>query len=231
MKIGRAVLLFLRSNTHLALLALYIAAMLAALFLTRGTAAPAALTVGYAAGAALLFLSRRGAAEIVHERNEDVDREQERRVAVAADLRERIARLRIADRDVAGAREEFLLLSGRFIEACREQRRYVPQGVHEIELVLENCDSYLRALDEASIRRRYARGAAAPSAGPDAGALGNTDDSAQRIAARTRELIAASSARIRRLNREDLGRGLALEDMDTRGELEGDLQDGGEKKR
>jgi len=209
-KIGRAVLLFLRSNTHLTLLALYIAAVLAAAFLTKGAAAPAAVTVGYAAGAVLLFLSRRGAAEIVHERDEDIDREQERRLADAARQRDCIARLRVADRDVAGAVEEFLLLSGQFLEACREQRRYVPQGAHEIELVLESCDSYLRGLDEASIRRRYGD---------------EPEDTGKGIEARTRELIAACSARIRRLNREELRVGLALEDLDTRS----DVENGGEK--
>lgn len=209
MKIGKALRLFLRSNTHLTVLAVYIAALLASVILLEGAAIPAALTVAYGAGATALFFSRRGAAEIVREREEDATREASGKIAAAAEMRDTIARLRIGEKEIAGELERFLLFSGELLESSERSGRYVPLAVHEIEQVLGICRSYLTALDRLSSRSRYP-GKRAPVEPADAGPVDGDPNAA--LKNRTLALLRAASDRMDRVNRTELNPGEELEE-------------------
>jgi hypothetical protein len=193
MELKRAIFLFLRSNTHLAVLIVYICSLLASVFLTQGGAVPAVLTVGYLTAATVLFFTRRGAQEIVHEQEEDRNRAISEKIEKAQETRGRLSYLRIPDEDVKNAIEAFLLVSGEYLEACRSKGTYLPQGFHEIEKTFETCESYYQAIDDISSSSRYRFDDKK-----------QTEAEAEGVKNTTLELIRSSTDRLRQLSKDGL---------------------------
>jgi cell division protein FtsL len=189
MRLGRAFKLFLRSNTHLALLAVYLCLLIISLFLIKSAFLPIALSAGYLFTAVGIFFSKRGAREIVNEQEEDQERLASDKLSEAEKTRERISFLRIADPEVRKVIEYFLLISGRFLEACRKDNTYFPRGTYEIDKVSGICSAYLHGLDNTSCNKRYRPG---------------VRQTARELTVETVELIRASTGRLSRVTELDL---------------------------
>ncbi|MBE3064365.1 MAG: hypothetical protein IMZ69_05035 [Spirochaetes bacterium] len=157
-------LLYLRSRLNITVSIVAAAAFL--LFLLffgpwGKIAAPAVLFV-YLIATALLFFSRKGASEVVAESEEDRLNAISAKIDGYLRIRDRIAVLRIGDEGVRKAVEHFLLVSGDYIQKCRELSSYSPAANERIERALEICQVFLGEADESSTERRYgtaARGA------------------------------------------------------------------------
>ncbi len=109
----------------------------------------------YAVATLLLFFSRRGAEQIVGETEQARRKKIREKIDAFARLRDRVSYLRIGDPEMQKAVEYFLLVSGSYIEKCRELDLYSAQANKRMEDVLEICQAYLGELDESSSERRY----------------------------------------------------------------------------
>ena len=179
MPVKKPFLLYLRSRLNIVIAGVAAAAFLA-LLLFFGPwgkiAAPGVLAV-YALSTLLVFFSRRGASEVVAESEEDRLKGIGAKVDRYAAIRDRIAVLRIGEQSMREAVEYFLLVSGEYIQKCRELSSYSPEGNERIERALEICQVFLGELDESATGRRYGT---VPKAG---------DESAESFAARSVEAM------------------------------------------
>jgi hypothetical protein len=155
MNIRKAIKLYLRSNTNLVFLAIYAAGLVLSIILTSGVAIPLLVTAVYIGITFGMLFTKRGATEIVHERDEDIQKEAEQKLDDAAKIRKRLSFLRIPDSELKKALEYFLLVSGQALEACRRERKFLPQLKAELDDVLTVCSAYLKTADRKSIQRRY----------------------------------------------------------------------------
>ncbi len=190
MRLGRACKLFLRSNTHLVLLAVYLCLLMISLFIIESVFLPIALSAGYLLAAAAIFFSKRGAREIVNEQEEDRERLASDKLSEAEEVRERISFLRIADPEVRKVIEYFFLVSGRFLGTCRKENTYLPQGTYEIDKVSGICSAYLHGLENRSSNKRYRPG---------------IRQTVRELTAETVELVSSSAGRLVRVTELDLG--------------------------
>ncbi len=157
MPVKRPFLLYLRSRLNL-----WVSAVAAALIVLSGLllgpwalAGVLVVIAGYAVATLLLFFSRKGAEQIVGETEQARKKKVQEKIRTYADLRERISYLRFADPQVQKAVEYFLLVSGSYIDTCRELELYSPQANKRMEDVLDICQAYLGELDESSSEKRY----------------------------------------------------------------------------
>lgn len=109
----------------------------------------------------------------------------------AAAARKRLAAIRIAQPEMASARDLLVLEGGGFIEDCRRAGSYDPEGVEAIADSLALVDAWLKHEDEESVERRFALPDAAPF--PDA---------AKKTAQAIREKAALVAARRAQINGE-----------------------------
>jgi hypothetical protein len=77
------------------------------------------------------------------------------RLAEAAGARERLAAIRLAQPELAAARDLLVLEAGRFVEDCGRVGTYDPQGVAAICDSLALVDAWLKEADESSIEKRF----------------------------------------------------------------------------
>jgi hypothetical protein len=157
MPVKRPFLLYLRSRLNLwvaaaAALLIVISGLLLGPWALGGVVVVAA---AYAVTTLLLFFSRRGAEQIVGETDQARRKKTREKIDSYARLRDRVSYLRIGDPEMRKAVEYFLLVSGTYIEKCRELDLYSPQANKRMEDVLEICQAYLGELDESSSERRY----------------------------------------------------------------------------
>lgn len=157
MPVQKPFLLYLRSRLNLAVALASLAALAAGLAFFRGNAAAVlgAAVLLYAAVTALLFLSRRGAGAVVAEADRDRAAADRKKLDEAAAVRQRIAVLRLGDEPLRLAVENFLLVSGQYLEKAREAGTWSPKAHERIRQVLEVCQAYLGEKDETSTERRY----------------------------------------------------------------------------
>lgn len=151
-------LLYLRSNLNIGI-ATTAAALIILSFLFAPAYGPGTLALtaaAYLVVTVLLLFSRKGAAEIVGEEEEDRGKALKEKIAHYAELRERLAVLRLGDEEVRKALEYFLLASGEYLAACRELSSRSPAADAEIEKVLDVCQIFLGESDESSSEKRYA---------------------------------------------------------------------------
>ena len=130
MAVQKPFLLYLRSRLNVTVIVVSLAALAAGLALFRGNALPVlgAVAALYAAATALLFLSRRGAGAVVAEADRDRAAADRRKIDEAAAVRQRISVLRLGDEDLRLAVENFLLVSGQYLEKARAAGAWSPQG-------------------------------------------------------------------------------------------------------
>jgi hypothetical protein len=157
MPVKRPFLLYLRSRLNLALsISGAVLIVFSLLFLRPFAGIPIlVILLAYAALTGALFFSRRGAKEVVAESEEDRMKKIKEKIDGFSRIRERISVLRIADEQVAKALEYFLLVSGSYLEKCRELSSYSPLANERIERVQEICQVFLGELDESATGRRY----------------------------------------------------------------------------
>ncbi len=77
------------------------------------------------------------------------------RIKECSEIRDRISFLRIGDDDFRKTLEYFLLVSGQYLDTCRELKTYSPKANHEFEEVLQVCQIFLKELDATSTENRY----------------------------------------------------------------------------
>jgi hypothetical protein len=157
MAVQKPFLLYLRSRLNVTVAVASLAALAAGLALFRGNALPvfAAVAALYAAATALLFLSRRGAGAVVAEADRDRAAADRKKIDEAAAVRQRIAVLRLGDEDLRLAVENFLLVSGQYLETARAAGAWSPKAHERIRQVLEICQVWLGEKDESSTEKRY----------------------------------------------------------------------------
>jgi hypothetical protein len=76
-------------------------------------------------------------------------------LASASGARARLAALRLADPEVAAARDLLVIEAGRFVEDCRRAGIYDPVGVDAIVESLALVDAWLKEADESSREKRF----------------------------------------------------------------------------
>jgi hypothetical protein len=157
MPVKRPILLYLRSRLFLGLTAAFAAAVLIAFAVFRqyGSGVALLLLAAYAVAAIFLFFSHKGAEQIVGESERDRLLAINARIDAAAAAREKIAVLRIGDEAMRKAVEHFLLVSGSYIEKCRELETYSPNANKRIQDVLDVCQVFMGGLDDSSTEKRY----------------------------------------------------------------------------
>jgi hypothetical protein len=158
MKMDHTLLLYLRSALNKWLLAgAVVTAVSGALFSgpMGRLLIPLTSIAGYLAVTVLMLQSRRGAGAIIAEGEEDRVKETLAAIRSSAAERDRIAVLRIADEKVRKAVEYFLQVSGEYIEECKRQSTYSPEGSDRIREVLALLQIHLERLDGASTDEEY----------------------------------------------------------------------------
>jgi hypothetical protein len=78
-----------------------------------------------------------------------------KKIDEAAAVRQRISVLRFGDDDLRLAVENFLLVSGQYLETARAAGAWSPRAHERIRQVLEICQVWLAELDESSTEKRY----------------------------------------------------------------------------
>jgi hypothetical protein len=159
MKMKKLLHYYLRSKINIFLSLFFVAAAVTSGFFLQGLlriVIPLGCVFTYIIASGLLLFSRRGAQEIVSVKDEDRLRRTEQTIARYENMRVRMSVLRVGDTDVRKAIEYFLLISGTYLEKCRELKSYSPAANHALEEALAVCQLYLEELDESSTEKRYA---------------------------------------------------------------------------
>ncbi|MBN1797578.1 MAG: hypothetical protein JW822_03315 [Spirochaetales bacterium] len=158
MKIKKLLHYYLRSKINIFLSVLFSTAIISSALLLQGLLKiliPPGCVFVYLITSGLILFSRRGAQEIVNVKNEDRTRDITQTITQSEKKRERISFLRIGDSEVKKTIEYFLLISGSYLEKCRELKTYSPDAHHAIDQVLTICQLYLEELDESATEKRY----------------------------------------------------------------------------
>jgi hypothetical protein len=114
----------------------------------------AILVVSFALG----FGQRAAVAEI---QRSDAEKARSR-LAQAAEARKRLASLRLAEPEVAVARDLVVLEAGRLVEDCGRLGTYDPEAVQAVLDSVELVDAWLKEADENSTERRFSMSEAHP---------------------------------------------------------------------
>jgi hypothetical protein len=158
MKIKQLLRYYLKSPLNIFISISAVGAVIVCLVLLRGITriiVPLGIVPVYLIISALLLFSKRGATEIVSVKENEKLLEIRQTIDKYSGVRERISFLRLGDRDIRKAVEYFLLVSGTYLEKCRELSTYSPQANSGIDEALTVCQLYLEELDESSTEKRY----------------------------------------------------------------------------
>jgi hypothetical protein len=109
----------------------------------------------YIIATGIILFTRQGAKEIAGEMEEDRFKKVSQIITRYREMRDRIAFIRIGDAEIAKSLEYFLLISGNYLNKCRELNSYSPIANSKIEEVLEVCQIYLEEYDEQLIEKQY----------------------------------------------------------------------------
>jgi hypothetical protein len=149
---------YLRSKINILLSVLFGAAIITSSLALPGMLRiliPLGCILAYLATGTVILLTGRGAREIVHVKDEDLSRRIAQTIDHYGRVRERISNLRLGDTEIRKAVEYFLLVSGSYLEKCRELSTYSPQANNAIDEACTVCQLYLEELDESSTEKRY----------------------------------------------------------------------------
>jgi hypothetical protein len=158
MKIKDWLLYYAKSKTNMALSLLCITVIAISIFMLKEPLrllVPLGCLFIYLLVSGLILFSRRGAKEIAGVKEDGRLKKITETINQYSHLRDKISFLRVADRDVQKAIEYFLLISGTYLDKCREHKTYSPHANHAMEEVLTVCQLYLEELDESSTEKRY----------------------------------------------------------------------------
>jgi hypothetical protein len=153
------------ARSPLGIASLFLALCAAAAARLMGLSLPVAALVGFGVLAAALSAALMlgvGQRAAVAELDREALAEAESRLAEAADARRRLSALRIADPEVASARDLVALEAGRLVEDCRRAGTYDPEAVQAVLDSLGLVDGWLREADESSVEKRFGAADARP---------------------------------------------------------------------
>jgi Ca2+/Na+ antiporter len=103
----------------------------------------------------VILLSKKGAREILEEYEENRGHTIDKVMTQYREIRDRIAFLRIGDKDISKALDYFLLVSGNYLNKCSELETYSPEANRNVEEVLEVCQLYLEEYDETLTEKHF----------------------------------------------------------------------------
>jgi len=152
-----AIRYYLRSTPNKIVTALALLALAAGVLLFSHVLLPIALITvsAWCLVTILALFTKAGVRGIVAEREEERAESTRQKIQSADETRDRIAYLRIGDEGVRKALEYFLVVSGEYLQKCRELSQFSPAANEKISQVLEICQIYLKDLDESSTEKRY----------------------------------------------------------------------------
>jgi hypothetical protein len=158
MKSKNPLVLYFRSNLNITLL--LISGILSALSLIIITGLIKFFITGiivflYLTVSVYFISTKRGIKEIIKENQEDRLKETEVTIQEYIEMRNTVSYLRINDKDIREAIEYFLLVSGNYLNKCRELKTYSPEANSRIQEVLKICQIYLEELDETVTEEKY----------------------------------------------------------------------------
>jgi hypothetical protein len=151
---------FLRSycRSPLGIVSFFVALGLGAFSSLLGLSAILSIILGLGILAAILIVSLAlgsgQRAAVAEEERSDAEKARSR-LAQAAEARKRLASLRIAEPEVARARDLVVLEAGRLVEDCGRLGTYDPRSVQAVLDSVELVDAWLKEADENSTERRF----------------------------------------------------------------------------
>lgn len=158
MKSKNPITLYFRSNLNISLLVITVLLSVFAVYVLADflkIIVPLSIVFFYLAISVYFISSKRGVKEIIRENEEDRLHELEETITEYNDIRDTVSYLRINDKDIRKSIEYFLLVSGNYLNKCRELKTYSPEANNEIEEVLKICQIYLEELDETATEEQY----------------------------------------------------------------------------
>jgi hypothetical protein len=155
MKLTKALTYYLRSNTSITLSGLLLGIIAAAVLFKLPVWVPVVSGFMYLAAGTAIFFSRRGAEEIVNEKEEDRAEQNQRKIAAASALLEKLTALRIPEGAVRDRLNFFIVHAGRSLTHQRRRNIFLPKTAAAVEDTLKAVGSYLNELDRISLEKRY----------------------------------------------------------------------------
>jgi len=117
-------------------------------------ALPAGVALVVAIGA-IAYAAGSGPKQAVAARDADTSHETREKLEKAAQERDALARMRIADPEVSAAVQLVVQQAGAYLDACKNEKTHDPLADDAIAQVQSLVDVYLREKDEASTEKRY----------------------------------------------------------------------------
>ncbi|MBN1409287.1 MAG: hypothetical protein JW969_00485 [Spirochaetales bacterium] len=158
METKNPLILYLKSGLNRTFSIVAILALAASFIFFTGVfkwVAAASIAGVYLVSSFILLFTRRGAKEIAGQKDQERNKQMLLKIEHYGMVRNTIARLRIGDEKVRKSLEYFLLISGNYLNKCRELITYSPLANKKIDDVQELCQIYLEELDENSTEKRY----------------------------------------------------------------------------
>jgi hypothetical protein len=155
MKLTKALTYYLRSNTSITLSGLLLGIIAAAVLFKLPVWVPVVSGFMYLAAGTAIFFSRRGAEEIVNEKEVDRAEQNQRKIAAASALLEKLTALRIPEGAVRDRLNFFIVHAGRSLTHQRRRNIFLPKTAAAVEDTLKAVGSYLNELDRISLEKRY----------------------------------------------------------------------------
>jgi hypothetical protein len=158
MKIAKAFLYYLRSNTNAGLSILLLAAIAVTILFGLSAIIPIISFVVYLLISGTIFFSRRGAEAIVQERNEDFEEKSILGIERAAQRLKKLSGLRLPSGNVDRALKMLIVNTRRSIDYQRQEKFFLPKTENILEDSLNAVSACLRELDRSSLECRFGEG-------------------------------------------------------------------------
>jgi len=158
MKVKNPIILYFRSNLNISILV--VSALFCILFYIilpdmLRIIVPASIIFLYLAVSIYFISTKSGVKEIIKENEEERLHKVEEIIKDYIDIRDTISYLRINDGDIRKVIEYFLLVSGNYLNKCKELNTYSPESNNQIQEALKICQIYLEELDETVTEEQY----------------------------------------------------------------------------
>lgn len=155
MKLTKALTYYARSNTNIILSGILLGIIAVTVIFKLPVTVPVIAGFIYIAAGTVIFFSRRGAREIVNEKEEDRAEQNQRKIAEAEELLEKLTALRIPPGAVKDRTSYLLVHAGRSLAHQKRQNVFLPKTAAALDNTVKAIGSYLNELDSISLERRY----------------------------------------------------------------------------